>query len=73
MQNKLTNFIIAKSNKKYQNLFKIVIDFILAFIALSILIPFLIPVVIELLLTGEHHVLYLQKRIGSKNKISVVR
>jgi len=30
--------------------------------------PFLIPVIIILLLTGEHKVFYLQKRIGYKNR-----
>lgn len=36
--------------------------------ALIILSPILIPVIIVLLLTGEHEVFYLQKRIGYKNQ-----
>jgi len=51
----------------YKHFFKRLIDFILALIALIILSPFLIPVCIILLLTGEHEVLYLQKRVGYKN------
>ena len=51
----------------YTNFFKRLIDFILALIALIILSPFLIPISIILLLTGEHEVLYLQKRVGFKN------
>lgn len=51
----------------YKHFFKRIIDFILAFIALTILSPILIPVVIGLLLTGEHFVFYLQKRVGYKN------
>jgi lipopolysaccharide/colanic/teichoic acid biosynthesis glycosyltransferase len=43
-------------------------DFIFSLIALLLLAPILIPVVIGLLLTGEHHVFYLQKRLGYKNK-----
>jgi lipopolysaccharide/colanic/teichoic acid biosynthesis glycosyltransferase len=51
----------------YQHFFKRIIDFILSFIALTILSPILIPVIIGLLLTGEHHVFYLQNRVGYKN------
>lgn len=51
----------------YKHFFKRLFDLILAFIALIILSPFLIPVSIVLLLTGEHEVLYLQKRVGYKN------
>lgn len=51
----------------YSNFFKRLFDFILALIALVILSPFLIPISIILLLTGEHEVLYLQKRVGYKN------
>ncbi|MDR1055994.1 MAG: sugar transferase [Prevotellaceae bacterium] len=43
-------------------------DILLSFTALVILLPILIPVSIILLLTGEHEVFYLQKRIGYKNK-----
>lgn len=51
----------------YRKFFKRLIDFILALIALIVLLPFLIPVCIILLLTGEHEVFYLQKRVGYKN------
>lgn len=52
----------------YKHFFKRVIDFLLALTALIILFPFLLPICIILLLTGEHEVFYLQKRIGHKNK-----
>jgi lipopolysaccharide/colanic/teichoic acid biosynthesis glycosyltransferase len=48
--------------------FKRIFDIILATLALIILSPILIPIVIILKLTGEHDVLYFQKRIGYKNK-----
>ena len=51
----------------YTHFFKRIFDFILALIALIILSPFLIPISLILLLTGEHEVLYLQKRVGFKN------
>jgi lipopolysaccharide/colanic/teichoic acid biosynthesis glycosyltransferase len=47
---------------------KRLIDFIVAFVALLALSPILIPICILLLLTGEHEVFYLQKRVGYKNK-----
>ena len=47
--------------------FKRVTDFFIALIALIILSPILLPIVILLLITGEHYVLYLQKRVGHKN------
>lgn len=49
-------------------LLKRLIDFIVAFVALLVLSPILIPICILLLLTGEHEVFYLQKRVGYKNK-----
>jgi lipopolysaccharide/colanic/teichoic acid biosynthesis glycosyltransferase len=52
----------------YSKFFKRIIDFILALTALIILLPFLLPVTVILLLTGEHEVFYLQKRVGYKNK-----
>ena len=48
--------------------FKRLIDILIATIALVVLSPILIPSIIILLLTGEHKVFYLQKRIGYKNK-----
>jgi lipopolysaccharide/colanic/teichoic acid biosynthesis glycosyltransferase len=50
------------------NLFlKRIIDFILALLAIILLSPFLVPILVILLLTGEHEVFYLQKRVGFKN------
>lgn len=48
--------------------FKRLLDILISFIALVILLPVFIPVIILLLLTGEHEVFYLQKRIGYKNR-----
>ncbi len=50
-------------------LIKRIIDILIATIALVVLSPLLIPSVIILLLSGEHEVFYLQKRIGYKNRI----
>lgn len=47
--------------------FKRVIDFIIAVTASIILSPVLLPIILLLLLTGEHYVFYLQKRIGYNN------
>lgn len=44
-------------------------DFLAALIGLIVISPFLIPIMIALLLTGEHHVFYFQKRIGYKNRM----
>ncbi len=44
------------------------LDILLALIALILLAPILLPIIMLLLLTGEHEVFYLQKRIGYKNK-----
>ncbi len=52
----------------YKYFFKRLIDFILALLMLIILLPFLLPISIILLLTGEHEILYLQNRVGYKNK-----
>lgn len=49
--------------------FKRLFDLIIAIIALLILLPFMLPIVIVLLLTGEHYILYYQKRVGYKNKL----
>ncbi len=43
-------------------------DLLVSFIAFLIVLPFMIPIVIILLLTGEHHVFYLQERVGYKNR-----
>jgi len=43
-------------------------DITLSGLALVVLAPLLIPVCIGLLLTGEHHVFYLQNRIGFHNR-----
>ena len=47
---------------------KRIIDILIATIALIILSPVFIISIIILLLTGEHEVFYLQKRIGYKNR-----
>jgi len=52
----------------YLNYIKRIIDILISVIALLILLPFLLPIVIILLLTGEHEVFYLQKRVGYKNE-----
>ncbi|MBK8611236.1 MAG: sugar transferase [Chitinophagaceae bacterium] len=48
---------------------KRIIDILIATLALVLLSPLLIPSMIILLLTGEHEVFYLQKRIGYKNNL----
>jgi len=52
----------------YRRFFKRFFDILFSFLAIVILSPLLIPVVVGLLLTGEHYVLYFQKRIGLHNK-----
>ncbi len=48
--------------------FKRILDIVIVLIALLLLSPLLIPVILILLLTGEHEVFYLQKRIGYQGK-----
>jgi lipopolysaccharide/colanic/teichoic acid biosynthesis glycosyltransferase len=43
-------------------------DIVISFLAILVVGPFMVPVIIGLLLTGEHHVLYLQTRIGRGGK-----
>lgn len=43
-------------------------DLFVSLVAFLILLPFMIPIIVVLLLTGEHHVFYFQKRIGYKNR-----
>ncbi len=45
-----------------------IFDILLALLALLILLPLFTPIIIILLLTGEHKVFYLQKRVGYNNK-----
>jgi len=52
----------------YHFFFKRFIDFTLSLFAMIILVPFLLPISIYLLLTGEHYIFYLQKRMGYRNK-----
>ena len=52
----------------YQIFLKRGSDIFLSSVAIFILSPLILPIVIGLLLTGEHHVFYLQERIGYKNK-----
>ncbi|MCU7694626.1 sugar transferase [Haoranjiania flava] len=49
-------------------LIKRLFDILVSGIAFIVLLPFMIPIVIILLLTGEHYVFYLQKRIGYKRQ-----
>lgn len=51
----------------YSNFFKRFFDIILALIILVILCPLFVALGIILLLTAEHKVFYLQKRVGYKN------
>ena len=44
------------------------LDVFLSLFAMIILLPFMIPVMIGLACTGEHHVFYLQPRIGKQGK-----
>lgn len=50
------------------SIIKRLFDILVSGIAFIVLLPFMIPIVIILLLTGEHYVFYLQKRIGYKKK-----
>ena len=52
----------------YRFFVKRIIDVFLSLVAILFLSPLLVPIIIGLLLTGEHHVFYLQERIGFKNK-----
>jgi len=47
---------------------KRILDIVIVLIALLLLSPLFIPVVLMLLLTGEHQIFYLQKRIGYQGK-----
>lgn len=48
---------------------KRITDILIAGIALVILSPLLVIIIIVLLLTGEHQVFFVQKRVGYKNRI----
>ena len=61
------NKILLKQHTMYLFL-KRILDILIASVALLLLSPILIPVILILLLTGEHEVFYLQKRIGYKNQ-----
>ena len=43
-------------------------DILLSFVAMVVLLPFMLPIIIALKLTGEHHVFYLQSRVGRHGK-----
>jgi len=47
---------------------KRVFDFLASFFALLILSPLLVVIMLVLLLTGEHQVFFLQRRVGHRNK-----
>ena len=51
---------------EYKKHMKGILDTIIALTALTLLLPVLLPVAIVLLLTGEHSVIYRQKRIGNR-------
>lgn len=51
----------------YNHFLKRILDFFLAIISLIFFSLFVIPICIILLLTGEHEVFYLQKRVGFNN------
>ena len=46
------------------NFIKRIIDLLLSFIALICFLPIFLPICVILLLTGEHEVFYIQKRVG---------
>jgi len=48
---------------------KRVLDLFIASVAAILLLPVFVPAIIILLLTGEHEVFYLQKRVGFKNRL----
>lgn len=52
----------------YNHYVKRFIDILISFVLILILLPLYLPICIILLLTGEHKILYLQKRIGYHNK-----
>jgi lipopolysaccharide/colanic/teichoic acid biosynthesis glycosyltransferase len=41
-----------------------IFDILFSFLSMLILFPFMIPIMIGLKLTGEHHIFYLQQRVG---------
>ena len=51
----------------YEHFFKRIIDIILSITAFILLAPLLLPVALWLFISGEHHNIYLQERIGYKN------
>ena len=51
---------------------KRITDLVIAFIALVILSPLLIISIIILLVTGEHEVFFVQKRVGYKNELFTI-
>jgi len=52
----------------YKYFFKRVLDIFLSLTAIILLSPFFLIICLGLLLTGEHYIFYLQKRIGLYNK-----
>lgn len=51
----------------YRKFLKRFLDVVLSGVGIVVLSPLLVPVMIILLLTGEHYILYGQKRVGYKN------
>jgi len=52
---------------EYKKHMKGILDTIIALTALTLLLPVLLPIAIVLFMTGEHSVIYRQKRIGYEN------
>jgi lipopolysaccharide/colanic/teichoic acid biosynthesis glycosyltransferase len=60
------------ANKLMYRITKRTSDIILAFLALVILSPVFVLIIVLLLLTGEHEVFFLQKRVGYKNRLFLI-
>lgn len=60
-------FSFNNFKKIYPNFLKHILDYLLALLTLVILSPLFVILSIILLLTGEHKVLFFQKRVGYKN------
>jgi len=44
-------------------------DFFFSILGITLLLPLMLPLIVLLFCTGEHHIFYLQKRIGYKNRV----
>lgn len=52
----------------YKNLFKPLIDFVVAFVALIILLPVMVIIILILLITGHKSVFFTQTRVGKNER-----